>query len=141
MSSWDEAVVGAYLPADTVLGQIEAAVVVTDRLSNLLYANAYAAKLFDFPDAPERLVAWRPTMTIPSIAPEGWRSGTAWARMNTRDPPDRTEANVPSQARPRSTCLASSAALPLSSSSKPRESRDRPTRRSGASGKSNSLAA
>ena len=56
MSSWDEAVVGAYLPADTVLGQIEAAVVVTDRLSNLLYANAYAAKLFDFPDAPERLV-------------------------------------------------------------------------------------
>src|SRR5260370_26844734 len=56
MSSWDEAVVGAYLPADTVLGQIEAAVVVTDRLSNLLYANAYAAKLFGFPDAPERLV-------------------------------------------------------------------------------------
>ena len=46
----------SYLPPETVLGQIEAAVVVTDRLSNLLYANAYAAKLFDFPDAPERLV-------------------------------------------------------------------------------------
>ena len=46
----------AYLPPDTVLGQIEAAVVVTDQQSNLLYANAYAAKLFDFPDAPERLV-------------------------------------------------------------------------------------
>ena len=29
---------------------------VTDQQSNLLYANAYAAKLFDFPDAPERLV-------------------------------------------------------------------------------------
>ena len=56
MSAWDEAAVGAYLPPDTVLGQIEAAVVVTDRRSNLLYANAYAAKLFDFPDAPERLV-------------------------------------------------------------------------------------
>jgi len=56
VSGWDESVVGAYLPADAVLGQIEAAVVVTDRLSNLLYANAYAAKLFDFPDAPERLV-------------------------------------------------------------------------------------
>ena len=46
----------AYLPPETVLGQIEAAVVVTDQQSNLLYANAYAAKLFDFPDAPERLV-------------------------------------------------------------------------------------
>ncbi len=51
----DEAV-AAYLPPDTVLGQIEAAVVVTDQRSNLLYANAYAAKLFDFPDSPERLV-------------------------------------------------------------------------------------
>jgi len=56
MNAWDEAGLGAYLPPDTVLGQIEAAVVVTDRRSNLRYANAYAAKLFDFPDAPERLV-------------------------------------------------------------------------------------
>src|SRR5215471_9084437 len=56
MTAWDEAALGAHLPPDTVLGQIEAAVVVTDRLSNLLYANAYAAKLFDFPDTPERLV-------------------------------------------------------------------------------------
>src|SRR6516162_6117764 len=56
MSAWDEAGLGAYLPPETVLGQIEAAVVVTDRQSNLRYANAYAAKLFDFPDAPERLV-------------------------------------------------------------------------------------
>jgi len=52
----DESVVSAYLPPDTVLGQIEAAVVVTDPQSNLRYANAYAARLFDFPDAPERLV-------------------------------------------------------------------------------------
>src|SRR5215831_17942877 len=56
MTAWDEATLGAYLLPDTVLGQIEAAVVVADRRSNLLYANAYAAKLFDFPDAPERLV-------------------------------------------------------------------------------------
>jgi len=56
VTSWDELALGAYLPADTVLAQLEAAVVVTDRLSNLLYANAFAAKLFDFPDAPERLV-------------------------------------------------------------------------------------
>src|SRR6266851_1703339 len=56
MTAWDEAGMRAYLPPDTVLGQIEAAVVVTDQQSNLLYANAHAAKLFDFPDAPERLV-------------------------------------------------------------------------------------
>ena len=56
MSAGGEAALGAYLLPDTVLGQIEAAVVVTDRQSNLLYANAYAAKLFDFPEAPERLV-------------------------------------------------------------------------------------
>jgi PAS domain S-box-containing protein len=56
MSGWDESAVSAYLLPDTVLGQIEAAVVVTDPQSNLRYANAYAAKLFDFPDAPERLV-------------------------------------------------------------------------------------
>jgi PAS domain S-box-containing protein len=56
LSAWDEAGLGAYVPPETVLGQIEAAVVVTDRQSNLRYANAYAAKLFDFPDAPERLV-------------------------------------------------------------------------------------
>ena len=56
MSVGDEVALGAYLLPDTVLGQIEAAVVVTDRRSNLLYANAYAAKLFEFPDAPERLV-------------------------------------------------------------------------------------
>src|SRR6516164_1387129 len=56
MSAWDEAALWAYLLPDTVLGQIEAAVVVADRRSNLLYANAYAARLFDFPDDPERLV-------------------------------------------------------------------------------------
>jgi PAS domain S-box-containing protein len=56
VTGWDESTLGAYLPADTVLGQIEAAVVVTDRLSNLLYANGFAARLFEFPDAPERLV-------------------------------------------------------------------------------------
>ncbi len=56
MTAQEESALAAYLPPDTVLGQIDAAVVVTDRLSNLLYANAYAAKLFGFPDAPERLV-------------------------------------------------------------------------------------
>jgi PAS domain S-box-containing protein len=55
MTGWDEGALGPYLPAATVLGQIEAAIVVTDRLSNLLYANRYAASLFDFPGDPEQL--------------------------------------------------------------------------------------
>jgi PAS domain S-box-containing protein len=56
MTAWDEAAVSAYLPPETVLRQIEAAVVVTDRQRKLLYANAYAARLFGFPDVPDRLV-------------------------------------------------------------------------------------
>ena len=43
------------LTADTILGQIEAAVLVTDRLGNLRYANAYAAGLFGLPADPGRL--------------------------------------------------------------------------------------
>jgi len=55
MSGWDPAF-SAYLPAETVLGQLEAAVVVTDRLGNLMYANAYATRLFDFPGDASELV-------------------------------------------------------------------------------------
>lgn len=56
MTGWDAASFEAYLPAAMVLGQLEAAVVVTDRLSNLLYANPYAARLFDFPGDAAELV-------------------------------------------------------------------------------------
>ncbi len=56
MRRWDEGGSGGYLPAATVLGQIEAAVLVTDRLGALMYANAYAARLFDFPDDEDHLV-------------------------------------------------------------------------------------
>jgi PAS domain S-box-containing protein len=56
MTTWDDSAVASYLPPETVLGQIEAAVVVADRHRKLLYANAYAARLFGFPDVPERLV-------------------------------------------------------------------------------------
>ena len=48
---------------------------------------------------PRRLAS-RARITMPSIAPEGWRSGTAWARTNTREPSPRMTANVPSQAPP-----------------------------------------
>jgi len=56
VTAQEESALAAYLLPDAVLGQIDAAVVVTDRLSNLLYANDYAVKLFGFPDTAERLV-------------------------------------------------------------------------------------
>jgi serine phosphatase RsbU (regulator of sigma subunit) len=63
MTTWGNTGYGAYLPAETVLGQIAAAVVVTDRLSNLLYANAFAVQLFDFPEEPAQLVG-RPILSL-----------------------------------------------------------------------------
>ena len=63
MTRWGDSAYGAYLPAETVLGQIAAAVVVTDRLSNLLYANAFAVRLFDFPEDPAQLVG-RPILSL-----------------------------------------------------------------------------
>ena len=63
MRAWDPEALGACLPADMVLGQIEAAVLVTDRHSNLLYANAYAVRLFEFPDSSEHL-AGRPIFSL-----------------------------------------------------------------------------
>jgi serine phosphatase RsbU (regulator of sigma subunit) len=46
VTGWDEAAFDAYLTGDTVLGEADMAVVVADRLSNLLYLNSYAARLF-----------------------------------------------------------------------------------------------
>jgi PAS domain S-box-containing protein len=63
MTHWPDAEHGAYLPAETVLGQIAAAVVVTDRLSSLLYANAFAERLFGFHEDPARLVG-QPILTL-----------------------------------------------------------------------------
>ena len=53
----DAAVAGtARLGADEVLDHAEAAVVVTDRLGNLQYANSFAVTLFGFPDDGAQLV-------------------------------------------------------------------------------------
>ena len=49
MTSWGDGAFDAYLPADMVLGQADIGVVVADRLSNLLYLNEYAARLFRVP--------------------------------------------------------------------------------------------
>jgi serine phosphatase RsbU (regulator of sigma subunit) len=55
MTRWGEAAFDAYLPADMVLGQADIAVVVADRLSNLLFLNEYAARLFRIPGEVSRL--------------------------------------------------------------------------------------
>jgi PAS domain S-box-containing protein len=44
--SWDEAAFEAYLPANMILGMADIAVIVADRLANLMYMNGYAARLF-----------------------------------------------------------------------------------------------
>ena len=56
MTGWDEAAFDAYLPADMVLGRADVAVVVADRLCNILYLNQYAGRLFRIPGEFSRLV-------------------------------------------------------------------------------------
>jgi len=53
----------AYLPAETILGQIAAAVVVTDRQGNLLYANPFAVSLFGFPAAAGKMLG-QPVLSL-----------------------------------------------------------------------------
>ena len=55
MTGWGDAAFDAYLPADMVLGHADIAVVVTDRLSNLIYLNDFAARLFRIPGDAARL--------------------------------------------------------------------------------------
>jgi len=63
MTSRGEAASDAYLPADMVLGQADIAVVVADRLSNLLFVNEYAARLFRIPGEVSRL-AGHPVLSL-----------------------------------------------------------------------------
>jgi len=51
----DELATVSPLAPDAVLEDAESAIVVTDRLGNLQYANAFAAGLFGFPDDPRHL--------------------------------------------------------------------------------------
>ncbi|TNY35622.1 ATP-binding SpoIIE family protein phosphatase [Thermomonospora catenispora] len=48
MTRWSESAIEAQLPPETVLSQMEMAVVVCDRFSNVIYGNAFARKLFGF---------------------------------------------------------------------------------------------
>jgi serine phosphatase RsbU (regulator of sigma subunit)/anti-sigma regulatory factor (Ser/Thr protein kinase) len=45
-----------YLPAEMMLDQAEMAIIVTDRRSNLLYVNPFAARLFQIPGDVSRLI-------------------------------------------------------------------------------------
>jgi PAS domain S-box-containing protein len=49
VTDWADPAYESYLPAGTILSQMSAALVVTDPLGNLLYANPFAARLFGFP--------------------------------------------------------------------------------------------
>ncbi|MBA9003385.1 ATP-binding SpoIIE family protein phosphatase [Thermomonospora cellulosilytica] len=48
MTRWSESAIEAQLPPETVLSQMEMAVVVCDRFSNVIYGNAFARRLFGF---------------------------------------------------------------------------------------------
>jgi PAS domain S-box-containing protein len=48
MKRWGESAIEAQLPPDTVLTQMEMAVIVCDRFSNVIYGNAFAKQLFGF---------------------------------------------------------------------------------------------
>ncbi|GAB3662581.1 SpoIIE family protein phosphatase [Actinocorallia lasiicapitis] len=48
MKHWGEPPFEAQLPPETVLNQMEMAVIVCDRFSNIIYSNAFAKKLFGF---------------------------------------------------------------------------------------------
>jgi len=67
-----EGVFDAYLPADMVLGHADIAVVVTDRLCNLLYVNEFAAGLFRISGDLARL-AGCPVVSLGLFADDGVR--------------------------------------------------------------------
>ena len=63
MTGWNQAAFDPYLPADMVLGQADIGVVVADRLSNLLYINEFAARLFRISGDVNRL-AGSPVLSL-----------------------------------------------------------------------------
>ena len=72
MTGWGDAAFDAYLPAEMVLGHADIAVVVTDRLGNLLYLNEFAARLFRISGDVARL-AGCPVESLGLFADDGVR--------------------------------------------------------------------
>ena len=83
MTGWGEAAFDAYLPAEMVLGHADIAVVVTDRLSNLLYVNAFAAGLFRISGDVARL-AGCPVLSLGLFADDGVRKAEDLAEQVLR---------------------------------------------------------
>jgi len=72
VTGWGEAAFDAYLPADMVLDHADIAVVVTDRLCNILYVNDFAARLFRVSGDVSRL-AGCPVVSLGLFADDGVR--------------------------------------------------------------------
>jgi len=72
VTGWGEAAFDAYLPADMVLDHADIAVVVTDRLCNILYVNDFAARLFRVSGDISRL-AGCPVVSLGLFADDGVR--------------------------------------------------------------------
>jgi len=72
VTGWSESAFDAYLPADMVLDHADIAVVVTDRLCNLLYVNDFAARLFRVSGDISRLVGC-PVASLGLFADDGVR--------------------------------------------------------------------
>jgi len=99
--SWDEAAFEAYLPANMVLSMADIAVIVADRLSNLLYMNEYAARLFRVPDSAAGL-AGQPLLSLGIVAETDLRQvedltalalrGRSWEGTFESKRPDGTRA-------------------------------------------------
>ena len=70
MTGWGEAAFDAYLPADMVLDHADIAVVVTDRLCNILYVNDFAARLLRVSGDVSRL-AGCPVVSLGLFADDG----------------------------------------------------------------------
>ena len=70
MTGWGDAAFDPYLPAGLVLGHADIAVVVTDRLSNLLYLNDFAVRLFRISGDAARL-AGCPVLSLGLFADDG----------------------------------------------------------------------
>jgi serine phosphatase RsbU (regulator of sigma subunit)/anti-sigma regulatory factor (Ser/Thr protein kinase) len=72
VTGWGDATFDAYLPAEMVLGYADIAIIVTDRLSNLLYLNEFAARLFRVSGDASRL-AGCPVESLGLFADDGVR--------------------------------------------------------------------
>jgi serine phosphatase RsbU (regulator of sigma subunit) len=72
VTGWSESAFDAYLPADMVLDHADIAVVVTDRLCNLLYVNDFAARLLRISGDVSRL-AGCPVVSLGLFADDGVR--------------------------------------------------------------------